>query len=72
MAEPYKCQSRRFFERMNHPGAANCECPKFDDGSCVPPRHRAEHKRRGGEYSAAWKRGERDMPRAFADRSTYE
>lgn len=33
----YYCPSRVFFRKMNHPGANNCACPKFDHGaSCVP------------------------------------
>lgn len=34
---PFFCEARKFFSAMNHPGASNCECPKFDNGvSCVP------------------------------------
>ena len=36
LAEPFKCGARIFFEEMRHPGAANCACAKFSDGSCVP------------------------------------
>ena len=35
--KPYHCGSRAVFTKTRHPGAANCACPKFDDGlSCVP------------------------------------
>ena len=37
LAAPHICGSRAFFRAMNHPGANNCACPKFDEGvSCVP------------------------------------
>lgn len=37
LSEVHHCYSRIFFTEMRHPGAANCSCPKFDEGrSCVP------------------------------------
>lgn len=40
LTKPFTCGSREFFQKMNHPGANNCDCPKFtSDNSCVPVRH---------------------------------
>ena len=39
----YYCGARVFFTAMRHPGAANCECPKYDDGSCVPRSEEEEY-----------------------------
>ena len=40
----FHCEARLFFRRENHPGANNCACPKFSDGSCVPFEDRIRWK----------------------------
>ena len=39
----YYCDARVVFATLSHPGAANCECAKYDDGSCVPRSEEEEY-----------------------------